>query len=54
MSGVPNTNYDLEFTADWTNWSILTTLSSSNGLFQFNDPSVATNAERFYRLHLAP
>jgi sugar lactone lactonase YvrE len=54
MSGTPYTNYVLEFTADWTNWTPLTTLSATNGLFNYTDPSVATNAQRFYRLRLAP
>jgi sugar lactone lactonase YvrE len=54
MSGAPYSNYSLQFTADWTNWSFLASLSATNGLFQFNDPSVATNTERFYRLQLAP
>ena len=54
MSGTPYTNYLLQYTADWTNWTTLTTLSSSNGIFQFNDSSAATNADRFYRLRLAP
>jgi sugar lactone lactonase YvrE len=54
MSGAPNSNYSLQFTADWTNWTLLATLSGTNGLFQFNDPSVATNTERFYRLQLVP
>jgi len=30
------------------------TLSGTNGLFQFDDPSPATNANRFYRLLLGP
>jgi hypothetical protein len=54
MSGMPNTNYNLLFTTDWTNWTYLATLSGTNGLFQYNDPSVATNTDRFYRLQVAP
>jgi len=54
MSGTPYTNYLLEFTADFTNWNSLVMLSSSNGLFQFTDPSPATNAQRFYRLRPQP
>ena len=52
MSGMPYTNYVLEFTSDWTNWTPLTTLSATNGLFDYNDTAVATNAPRFYRLQL--
>ena len=55
MSGAANTNYVLEFTSDWTNWTpLITNLSGPEGLFQFNDPSPATNSERFYRLRLGP
>jgi sugar lactone lactonase YvrE len=54
MSGVPYTNYNLLFTTDWTNWTYLATLSGTNGFFQYNDPSVATNTDRFYRLQVAP
>ena len=54
MSGTPNTNYVLEFTTNWVDWAPLTTLSGPDGLFQFNDPSPATNSERFYRLRVGP
>jgi hypothetical protein len=54
MSGTPYTNYVLEFTSNWTNWVPLSTLSTPSGLFQYNDPSAATNAERFYRLRVGP
>jgi hypothetical protein len=55
MSGVANTNYVLEFTSDWLGWSpLVTNLSGPDGLFQFNDPSVTTNSDRFYRLRLGP
>ena len=54
MSGTPYTNYVLEFTANWTNWAPLATLSGTNGFFQFTDPSPNTNAERFYRLRVGP
>jgi hypothetical protein len=32
----------------------LTNLSSPAGLFQFDDTSAVTNAERFYRLRVGP
>ena len=54
MSGTPYTNYILEFTTNWTSWSTSSTLSAPSGIFQFSDPSVSSNAERFYRLRLAP
>jgi sugar lactone lactonase YvrE len=54
MSGAPYTNYVLEITADWTHWDLLATLSSTNGLLEYNDPSVGTNAQRFYRLRAQP
>ncbi len=54
MSGTPYSNYVLEYTADWSNWAPLSTFSAPSGLFQYNDPSVVTNADRFYRLRLAP
>ena len=54
MSGSADTNYVLEFTSDWVSWNPLTNLSGSNGLFQFNDTSAATNSDRFYRLRLGP
>jgi hypothetical protein len=55
MSGTAYTNYVLEFTSDWMGWVPLTTnLAGSNGLFQFTDPSVATNSDRFYRLRVGP
>ena len=55
MSGVANTNYVLEFTSDWVSWApLMTNFSGPSGLFQFDDTSVATNSERFYRLRLAP
>jgi sugar lactone lactonase YvrE len=55
MSGMANTNYILEFTGDWVNWvPLMTNFSGPSGLFQFNDPSVATNSEGFYRLRLGP
>jgi DNA-binding beta-propeller fold protein YncE len=55
MSGMANTNYVLEFTSDWVTWSpLMTNFSGPDGLFQFDDPSVATNSERFYRLRLGP
>jgi hypothetical protein len=54
MSGAPNTNYVLEFTSDWVSWNPLTNLSSPAGLFQFDDTSAVTNAERFYRLRVGP
>jgi sugar lactone lactonase YvrE len=54
MSGTAYANYVLEATSDWVSWAPLTTLSGTNGFFQFNDPSAATNSERFYRLRLGP
>jgi hypothetical protein len=54
MSGTGFTNYVLEFSTNLANWVPLSTLSSSNGFFQFNDPSASTNTERFYRLRLGP
>jgi sugar lactone lactonase YvrE len=54
MSGTPGTNYVLEFSSDLAHWAPLSTLSSSNGLFQYDDSSPATNAQRFYRLRLGP
>ena len=55
MSGFPGAAYVLEFTADWASWTPLTTNQCGpDGLFQFNDPSVSTNSERFYRLRLQP
>jgi hypothetical protein len=54
MSGTPYTNYVLDFTTNFTDWSSLTTLSGTNGVFQFSDPSPITNSERFYRLRLGP
>jgi len=53
LSGSPYTNYILEFTSTWTNWTPLATLSAPNGLFSYTDP-FPTNAERFYRLRLSP
>jgi hypothetical protein len=54
MSGTPYTSYVLQFTTDWQSWSNLGTLSSTNGLFQYNDLSVAFSGSRFYRLKLEP
>ena len=55
MSGVPNTNYVLEFTGDWLSWfPLITNLSGPEGLFQYDDTSAITNSERFYRLRLGP
>ena len=54
MSGTPYTNYVLDFTTNFTDWSSLGTLSGTNGTFQFSDPSPVTNSERFYRLRLGP
>jgi sugar lactone lactonase YvrE len=54
MSGTAYTNYVLEFTGNWASWSPLTILSSPSGLFEYNDPSPATNSERFYRLRVGP
>jgi hypothetical protein len=54
MSGTPYSNYVLEITGNLMNWAPLTTLSGTNGSFQFIDPSPTTNAVRFYRLRLGP
>ncbi|HVU99841.1 MAG TPA: hypothetical protein VHH88_00675, partial [Verrucomicrobiae bacterium] len=54
MSGTPLTNYVLECSPDLKAWSPLATLSGTNGLFQYLDPSTATNSRRFYRLRVAP
>ena len=54
MSGTPYSNYVLEITGNLMNWAPLTTLSGSNGFFQFTDPSPTTNAVRFYRLRVGP
>jgi sugar lactone lactonase YvrE len=54
MSGTAFTNYVLEISTNLANWTPLSSISSSNGFFQFNDASAATNAERFYRLRLGP
>ena len=50
MSGSPGVSYTLEYSEYFTNWLPLVTVSSSNGVFNFIDPSPATNAARFYRL----
>jgi len=54
MSGTPYTNYTLQFTTDWANWSAITVLSGTNGLFQYDDFAPTTNASRFYRLVVGP
>jgi len=52
MSGTPYINYVLEYTVNYAGWTPLATVSGTNGQFQFTDPSVATNATRFYRLRV--
>lgn len=54
MSGTPTTNYLLQYTCDWTGWTNLCTLSGSNGLFWWTDPSTSIQPRRFYRLRVAP
>ena len=54
MSGTAHTNYLLQWTADWLNWSNLGTLSSPNGLFAWVDGSASNAPRRFYRLQLGP
>ena len=54
MSGSPNSNYVLEYTTNWMNWTALTNFASASGLFEFDDTSVATNRYRFYRVRLVP
>ena len=54
MSGTPDASYVLEYTSDWAGWATLGTLSSTNGLFQYTDPSASNSSQRFYRLRLGP
>jgi hypothetical protein len=54
MSGTPAKNYVLEYTRDWAGWTNLTTLSGTNGLFQYTDPAATNTDQRFYRLKLGP
>ncbi|HOX56394.1 MAG TPA: immunoglobulin domain-containing protein [Candidatus Paceibacterota bacterium] len=54
MGGSPNVNYVLQWTGDWGGWSNLCTLSGTNGLFWWVDPSAANTPQRFYRLLLTP
>ncbi len=54
MSGAAGTDYLLEWTSDWVAWSNLCTLSATNGLFWWVDPSATNAPQRFYRLRLGP
>jgi hypothetical protein len=55
MTGTPTTNYVLQSTANLQQgWIDIATLSGTNGVFQYTDLSAATNAQRFYRLRVAP
>ena len=54
MSGTAHTNYLLQWTADWLNWSNLGALESGEGRFWLLDSSATNSARRFYRLQLAP
>ena len=55
MSGTAYTNYVLEITPSFTNWTDLATIpAGANGLFQYNDLSPTTNSLRFYRLRTGP
>ncbi len=54
MSGTAGTNYILEWTGDWKDWSNLCTLGSGAGQFWMVDPSATNSGQRFYRLRLAP
>jgi hypothetical protein len=54
MSGSAGSNYLLEWTADWQQWSNFGTFSGTNGSFWAVDPSATNTGQRFYRLRLAP
>jgi hypothetical protein len=54
MSGTPAASYLLQCTSNWVDWASLASLTNTNGLFQYNDPSVTNGGQRFYRLWLGP
>jgi hypothetical protein len=54
MSGEAGSNYFLEYTSNWIDWTTLTNLSSTNGALQYDDASATNGGRRFYRLQLAP
>jgi hypothetical protein len=54
MSGTAGSNYFLEYTSNWTDWTTLTNLSSADGALQYDDASATNGGRRFYRLQLAP
>lgn len=55
-TGLPGTNYNVLSSKNLKTWSVLGTMaaSSTNGTFQFTDPTRATNLVCFYRIQQQP
>ena len=47
-------NYTIESSADLINWSAVTNLTSTNGVFNFSIPMDPNNSQEFYRARVGP
>ncbi len=54
MTGTAGSNYILQSTSDWIQWSNLCTLSDTDGVFMWVDAWATNGGHRFYRLRVAP
>ena len=54
FSGDPYWAYTIETSTNLADWSVLTNLISTNGLFQFNAGNVTNNPQQFYRARVGP
>jgi len=54
LSGPPGFNYAVERSSNLNDWMVLSTVSNSNGLVLFADPSASNFVYRYYRARLIP